>query len=123
MNFDEILKWLGQFVAALQNPSFLIFICAWTIGYVIKNTQIPIPSWLIPSVLAALGLCAGSMLLGAGPGGRFQGALTGMTLALAATGAHQIFAQLQARKNDACTYRLPPEPPPPPQCPTITRLP
>lgn len=97
MDLTDLLKTLGEFVSALQNPNFLIFFCSLVIGYVIKNTQIPVPNWLIPTILAVLGLIAGAVLLGTGLPGRFQGALLGMTLSLASTGLHQIYSQIKEK--------------------------
>jgi len=105
MDFDlkPIVDWLTEFVALLQNPSFLIFFCSLIVGGVIKNTEIPIPNWLIPSILAFIGLAAGAIFLGTGLVGRVQGALTGMTLALASTGAHQLFQTIKTRLQGAPT--------------------
>ena len=94
---NDFMSWLQQFIVALQNPSFLIFFCSLIVGAVIKNTQIPIPNWLIPSVLALIGIVAGAVLLGNGAQGRFQGAITGLTLSLASTGCHQVYTQIIER--------------------------
>jgi len=121
MTFDQLMQWLGKFVEYLQNPYFLIFLCSFAVGFVLKSEKLPTPNWLIPAILSTLGLFAGAVLL-SGPGfpAHVKGALMGWTLALASTGLYELWSKTtsfgKADKDEADKDAVTT----PPQVPRVT---
>jgi len=94
MNFNDILSWLNEFIKVIQDPHVLIFAAAFFVGLVITLYIERVPNWAIPLINFVLGSCAGWILLSASTAEfaeKFKAALMGATLALAATGFHQLY--------------------------------
>jgi len=92
MDWNQLVQWLNEFIKAIQDPQVLIFAVAFLVGLVIDLYLEKIPNWTIPAVNTLIGLISGCILLStAGFPSHFKGALMGAALALAATGAHQLW--------------------------------